>query len=360
MRTFAISIGTCYASGAKHQTCARSTSRRWRHRPTMSAKWSSSGAAGLPLCSRSAIRRDSRCQRHSAGNREPATGTEMYRVPRATYRLQLNAGFTFADAKRVVPYLAELGISDLYLSPILKARKGSAHGYDVVDAVALNPELGSEEDFASLHEEAAARGLGLLLDVVPNHMAATQDNAWWMSVLENGPHSRFLHYFDIDWNPVTTRGQTVNKVLLPILGKPYGDALESHEIQLGFDADGFFFRYYDKRLPLAPQSYNRVLRDCVDSLPKEGVAIELRELVEGDATVSTIRSVICASCSCGWRKQVLRCPLFVLRAQNKSRTTNNEERTTSTSLSRKSWRVTSSFPATFQSAAPPATTSSTR
>ena len=209
----------------------------------------------------------------------------MYRLPRATYRLQLNAGFTFADARRIVPYLADLGISDLYLSPILKARKGSAHGYDVVDAVALNPELGTEEDFAALHRDASERGLGILLDIVPNHMAASDENAWWMSVLENGPHSRFLHYFDIDWNPVTTRGQTVNKVLLPILGKPYGDALESHEIQLAFDADGFFLRYYDKRLPLAPHSYNRVLRDCVDSLPKEGVAIELRELVVDDASV---------------------------------------------------------------------------
>ena len=209
----------------------------------------------------------------------------MYHLPRATYRLQLNTGFTFADARRIVPYLADLGISDLYLSPILKARKGSTHGYDVVDAVALNPELGSEEDFAALHRDASERGLGILLDVVPNHMAASDENAWWMSVLENGPHSRFLHYFDIDWNPVTTRGQTVNKVLLPILGKPYGDALESHEIELHFDADGFFFRYFDKRLPLAPQSYNRVLRDSVDALPKEGVAIELRELVENDASV---------------------------------------------------------------------------
>src|SRR5712691_10808392 len=209
----------------------------------------------------------------------------MYRVPRATYRLQLNAGFTFADAKRIVPYLAELGVSDLYASPILKARKGSTHGYDVVDAVALNPELGTEDDFSALHQELSQRDLGLLLDVVPNHMAASAENAWWMSVLENGPHSRFLHYFDIDWNPVTTRGQTVNKVLLPILGKPYGEALESQEIQLGFDSDGFFFQYYDKRLPLAPKSYTLVLRDCVDSLPKEGVAIELRELVQGEATV---------------------------------------------------------------------------
>ncbi len=209
----------------------------------------------------------------------------MYRVPRATYRLQLNAGFTFADAKGIVPYLAELGISDVYLSPILKARKGSTHGYDVVDAVALNPELGSEDDFAALHHELRQRDLGLLLDVVPNHMAASHENAWWVSVLENGPHSRFLHYFDIDWSPVITRGQTVNKVLLPILGKPYGEALESQEIQLGFDSDGFFFTYYDKRLPLAPQSYAHVLRDCLDSLPKEGVAIELRELVEAESAV---------------------------------------------------------------------------
>ena len=209
----------------------------------------------------------------------------MYRVPRATYRLQLNAGFTFANARRIVPYLAELGVSDLYTSPILKARKGSTHGYDVVDAIALNPELGSDEDFTALHQELHQRELGLLLDVVPNHMAASPENAWWMSVLENGPHSRFLHYFDIDWNPVTTRGQTVNKVLLPILGKPYGEVLESKEIRLGFEAEGFFFQYYDTRLPLAPQSYTRVLRDCVDSLPKEGVAIELRELVQGEASV---------------------------------------------------------------------------
>jgi len=209
----------------------------------------------------------------------------MYRVPNATYRIQFNAGFTFADAREIAPYLAELGISDIYASPILKARKGSGHGYDVVDANSLNPELGSDDDFNALHDELQRRELGLLLDVVPNHMAASPENAWWMSVLENGEHSRFLHYFDIDWTPVTTRGQTVSKVLLPILGKPYGEALESHEIQLHFDVDGFFFTYYDKRLPLAPSSYGQVLRECVESLPHEGVAIELRELIENGAAV---------------------------------------------------------------------------
>src|SRR5438067_488016 len=199
----------------------------------------------------------------------------MYRVPRATYRVQFNAGFTFRDAREIAPYLAELGISDIYASPILKARKGSTHGYDVVDATALNPELGTEEDFTALHEELERLGMGLLLDVVPNHMAASGENAWWMSVLENGPQSRFLHYFDVELSPI----------LLPILGRPYGETLESRELSLGFDADGFFFTYYDKRLPLAPSSYRLVLQQCVESLPHEGVAIELRELVEGGDNV---------------------------------------------------------------------------
>ena len=200
-----------------------------------------------------------------------------------------SGGFTFADAAKIAGYLADLGITDLYASPILRARKGSAHGYDVVDATALNPELGTEDDFNALHASLRARDLGLLLDVVPNHMAASEENAWWMSVLENGPHSRFLHYFDIDWSPITTHGQTVEKVLLPILGRPYGEALEAQEIRLGFDSDGFFFRYYEKRLPLAPQSYALVLRECVEALPREGVAIELRELVESGEGVPNSR-----------------------------------------------------------------------
>jgi (1->4)-alpha-D-glucan 1-alpha-D-glucosylmutase len=213
----------------------------------------------------------------------------MYRVPRATYRLQFNAGFTFADAQKIAPYLAELGISDVYASPILRARKGSTHGYDVVDANSLNPELGSDDDFNALHEELQRLGLGLLLDIVPNHMAASAENAWWMSVLENGEHSRFLHYFDIDLTPVTTRGHTTAKVLLPILGKPYGEVLEAQEIQLHFDADGFFFTYYDKRLPLSPGSYGLVLRECLEFLPENSVSIELRELSENHDSVPNSR-----------------------------------------------------------------------
>ena len=202
----------------------------------------------------------------------------MFRAPAATYRLQFNAQFTFADARAIVPYLADLGITDIYASPILRARKGSMHGYDIVDAIQLNPELGTEDDFAELSAELQRRNMGFVLDIVPNHMAVSHENAWWTSVLENGPQSRFVHYFDIDWRD--------DKVLLPVLGRPYGETLESKEIRLGFDADGFFFSYYDKRLPVTPQSYQLILKDCVDAVPVEGVGVELRDLALHDGMVA--------------------------------------------------------------------------
>ncbi|HEX2120928.1 MAG TPA: malto-oligosyltrehalose synthase [Thermoanaerobaculia bacterium] len=205
----------------------------------------------------------------------------VFRVPLATYRLQLNAQFTFRDARRIAVYLAELGITDIYSSPILRPRKGSMHGYDIVDAMSLNPELGTDEDLTELHGELDRLGMGFVLDIVPNHMAASHENAWWMSVLENGPQSRFLHYFDIDWRD--------NKVLLPILGRPYGEALASRELVLGYDADGFFITYYDKRLPLAPQSYHLILRECVDAVPAEGVGVEVRDLVQNDGVIANSR-----------------------------------------------------------------------
>jgi len=207
----------------------------------------------------------------------------VFRVPIATYRLQFNGQFTFADARRIAGYLAALGISDVYASPLLRARKGSTHGYDVVDAASLNPELGTPDDFTDLRAELDRRGMGVVLDIVPNHMAASDENAWWMSVLESGPQSRYLHYFDIDWRD--------DKLLLPILGRPYGEALESFEIALGFDAGGLFFAYYDKRLPLAPQSYSVVLRECLDSLPADGVGIEVRDLVQNDDVIANSRFV---------------------------------------------------------------------
>ncbi|MGZ5474203.1 MAG: alpha-amylase family glycosyl hydrolase, partial [Thermoanaerobaculia bacterium] len=175
----------------------------------------------------------------------------------------------------------DLGITDIYSSPLLRPRKGSMHGYDIVDANALNPELGTDDDFTELHGELDRYDMGLLLDIVPNHMAASHENAWWVSVLENGPQSRFLHYFDIDWRD--------DKVLLPILGRPYGEALESKEIQLGVDDDGLFLSYYDKRLPLAPHSYRIVLAPCVDAVPAEGVGIEVRDLVQNETVIANSR-----------------------------------------------------------------------
>jgi (1->4)-alpha-D-glucan 1-alpha-D-glucosylmutase len=203
------------------------------------------------------------------------------RIPTATYRLQFNSQFTFQDAKRIVAYLHDLGITDIYASPLLRPRKGSMHGYDIVDANTLNPELGSDDDFTELHGELDRRGMGLLLDIVPNHMAASHENAWWVSVLENGPQSRYLHYFDIDWRD--------DKVLLPILGRPYGEALEEKEIQLGFDGEGFHLAYFDKRLPLAPHSYRIVLQPCVDAVPSEGVGIEVRDLVQNESVIANSR-----------------------------------------------------------------------
>jgi (1->4)-alpha-D-glucan 1-alpha-D-glucosylmutase len=205
----------------------------------------------------------------------------MYRVPIATYRLQFNAQFTLQDARKIVDYLQALGISDIYASPLLRARKGSTHGYDVVDTSTINPELGTLGDLAELHQALNENAMGLVLDIVPNHMAASHENGWWMSVLENGGQSRFLHYFDIDWSE--------NKVLLPMLGRPYGEALESGEIKLDFDTDGFFLTYYDKRLPLAPQSYPLVLRECLDALPTEGPAIEVRDLVQNEGVIANSR-----------------------------------------------------------------------
>ena len=152
-------------------------------------------------------------------------------IPRATYRLQLNHSFTFVQATGIVPYLATLGISHCYISPCLKARPGSMHGYDIVDHNSLNPEIGSPEDFdrfvSTLHEH----GMGLILDIVPNHMGVMgSDNAWWLDVLENGESSVRASFFDIDWHP--TKNELYGKVLVPVLHDHYGVVLEAGELKL--------------------------------------------------------------------------------------------------------------------------------
>src|ERR1700722_334888 len=185
-------------------------------------------------------------------------------IPIASYRLQLTADFDFDAAAAIVPYLKALGISHLYASPFMKARKGSSHGYDVVDDNAFNPELGGEPAFHRLSKVLAAADIGLILDFVPNHMGVHYaDNAWWLDVLEWGPASPHAAAFDIDWQAQAFRGR--GRVLLPILGKSYGEALESGEIELRYDAgEGSFSAwYYQHRLPIGPGHYAGVLRTAV-------------------------------------------------------------------------------------------------
>src|SRR5580658_5264351 len=123
------------------------------------------------------------------------------RVPIATYRLQFNSEFRLPDAAALAAYLAKIGISDLYASPLLTSRKGSTHGYDATDSTHLDPDIGTSHDFEQLQEELTKRGLRMILDIVPNHMAASSENKWWMDVLENGEASGFASHFDIDWYP---------------------------------------------------------------------------------------------------------------------------------------------------------------
>jgi (1->4)-alpha-D-glucan 1-alpha-D-glucosylmutase len=210
--------------------------------------------------------------------------------PEATYRLQLHAGFTFRDALRIVPYLRDLGVTHCYASPYLKARPGSTHGYDVVDHSALNPEIGSEEDHEEFVSALRGHGLGLILDMVPNHMAiATNDNVWWNDVLENGPASRYAGYFDIAWQ-AAARPQLRDKVLLPVLGEPYGDALEGGHLDLVFEGGAFVIRYGERRFPVAPSSYARVLEHRLDELER-GLGEDAPALAEYQSVLSAIRNL---------------------------------------------------------------------
>jgi (1->4)-alpha-D-glucan 1-alpha-D-glucosylmutase len=181
-------------------------------------------------------------------------------VPRATYRLQLHREFTFGDATRVVPYVARLGISHLYCSPVLRARSGSTHGYDIIDHGTLNPELGGREGFDELVAALHAHGMGLVIDVVPNHMGIMgADNAWWLDVLEHGPAAAHARFFDIDWRPFDAT--MANRVLVPVLGDQYGVVLERGELRLAFDrvAGEFSVWYHHHRFPVDPREYPRIL-----------------------------------------------------------------------------------------------------
>jgi (1->4)-alpha-D-glucan 1-alpha-D-glucosylmutase len=199
---------------------------------------------------------------------EASRVTPLPRIPVSTYRLQFHREFTFEDARRLVPYLAALGITECYSSPILTARPGSTHGYDICDHNRLNPELGSEADFDAFTSELEAHGLGQILDFVPNHMGIDpQTNRWWRDVLENGPSSPYARYFDVDWDPV--KPELKGKVLLPILGDQYGIVLERGELHLALADGALVLRYFEHDLPISPRESPRVLRHRPEALENE-------------------------------------------------------------------------------------------
>ncbi len=189
------------------------------------------------------------------------------RIPLALYRLQFQPAFGFDQARAAAPYLARLGVSDIYASPIFQARPGSRHGYDLVDPNQLNPELGPEETFQALTAETQRLGLGWVQDIVPNHMAFDSHNHYLMDVLENGRQSKFFNLFDINWDhPYESMH---GRVLAPFLGNFYGEALENGEIKLEYGDQGLFLRYYDLRFPLKIESYVQVFASQLHQLRRE-------------------------------------------------------------------------------------------
>ncbi len=229
--------------------------------------------------------------RGAPGSLAPARSMNAV-IPRATYRLQFHKDFGFDEAIAILPYLARLGISHIYCSPIQRARPGSMHGYDVVAHNEVNPELGGRAGFDRFCVALQAHGMGQLLDMVPNHMGVLgADNAWWMDVLENGPASLFAQHFDIDWFPLNV--ELTGKVLLPVLGDHYGDTLARGELVLTFEAEAgrLVLRYHEHRFPLSPHSYPLVLAgaskriddaDLAESLAS--VSTAFGNLPDGDAT----------------------------------------------------------------------------
>jgi (1->4)-alpha-D-glucan 1-alpha-D-glucosylmutase len=193
------------------------------------------------------------------------TTTIEARIPAATYRLQFNSQFTFKQAAGLVDYLYDLGVSDCYASPLLTASRGSSHGYDIIDHSKLNPEIGSEEEFAEFARRLGGRGMGLILDVVPNHMSiAGSGNRWWNDALENGQSSPYAQFFDIDWRP--PKPDLAGKVLLPMLGEQYGRAMENQEITIICRQGAFFANYYETWLPIAPRSYTQILEPALEEM----------------------------------------------------------------------------------------------
>ena len=212
-------------------------------------------------------------------------------APRATYRVQLHAGFTFDDAAAIVDYLADLGVSHLYCSPFLQAAPGSTHGYDVVDHHRLNSELGGEEAYERLCRALEARDMSQLVDIVPNHMAISgRENALWWDVLENGRASRYAGYFDVDWEPPEERLRL--RVLMPILGDHVGRCIDRGEITLFRDGGSFEFRYFYHAAPVSPKTLDELLGGVAASVRSDHLASIATALGRLPPSVATDRQSV--------------------------------------------------------------------
>lgn len=212
-------------------------------------------------------------------------------VPRATYRLQLHEGFTFDDAAALAPYLAELGVTHAYLSPILQSAAGSEHGYDCVDPESIDPQRGGADGWARLRAACDAHGLGIVLDIVPNHLdVSSNENRWWHSVLELGPASPWAHVFDIDWSDEDVAEEDAG-VLVPVLGEPMAEAMDEARITLERSGGSIMATYFDHVFPLSPASQAELLEEAGAAIEStasrsviEACIHELGELDPGDGS----------------------------------------------------------------------------
>lgn len=176
------------------------------------------------------------------------TNMAPLRIPTSTYRLQFNYQFTIQQAIQLVPYFYELGISDIYASPIMKSNTGSLHGYDVTNCNKINPEIGTEKDLNELVKSLHHYNMGLIVDIIPNHMGIGVDNQWWQDVLEKGPNSAYSHYFNINWN--TPHHELKNRIFLPVLDQDLETTLKKHKIKIIYEAPSFFIEYETQCFPI--------------------------------------------------------------------------------------------------------------
>ncbi len=199
---------------------------------------------------------------------KPYTSGGTAGLPVSTYRLGFHRGFRLTAASRLLPYFQRLGITTLYASPLFAARSGSSHGYDLIDPTRQNPEIGSPQEMERLSRSLKGRGMGMILDIVPNHMAAHFENPWWRDLLENGEASSFSMFFDVDWTP--PQQALAHRISLPVLGDSYRKVLENQELELVFTKNGFAVRYYGTLFPVDPATLVPVLGEIRDLLQSRG------------------------------------------------------------------------------------------